>query len=117
MPVSLSKQSFSQEGHASWYGPKHDGRLTANGEAFDMDEMTAAHRTLPFGSVVKVTNLSNGKSVKVVINNRGPYVGGRIIDLSGAAGRAIGIEEKGTARVKVERLDGGNPEEIRSAKR
>jgi rare lipoprotein A len=83
-----------------------------------MEEMTAAHRTLPFGTVLKVTNLANGKSVKVVINDRGPYVRGRIIDLSRAAAHAIGIdEEKGIGRVRLEKLNGENPEEIRSARR
>jgi rare lipoprotein A len=118
-PVSLPRApAFRQEGRASWYGEKHDGKVTANGETFDMDEMTAAHRTLAFGTVLKVTNLSNGKSVKVVINDRGPYVGGRIIDLSRAAAHAIGIdEEKGIGRVRLERVDGADPEQVRSAGR
>lgn len=90
------------EGIASWYGQDFNGRLTANGEIYDMYKFTAAHKTLPLGTVVKVTNQDNGKSVEVRINDRGPYVKGRIIDLSRTAGRAIGMRETGTARVKLE---------------
>lgn len=90
------------EGIASWYGEDFNGRLTANGEVYDMYKFTAAHKTLPLGTVVKVTNLDNGKTVEVRINDRGPYVQGRIIDLSRTAGRAIGMREAGTAKVKLE---------------
>ncbi len=90
------------EGIASWYGEEFNGRLTASGEVYDMYKMTAAHKTLPLGTVVKVTNEDNGKTVEVTINDRGPYVKGRIIDLSKTAGRAIGMREAGTARVKLE---------------
>lgn len=78
-------------GVASWYGPRFHGRLTANGERFSMHEFTAAHRTLPFGTRLRVTNESNGRSVLVRINDRGPYIKGRIIDLSRAAAQAIGL--------------------------
>jgi rare lipoprotein A len=90
------------EGVASWYGADFNGRLTASGEVYDMYEYTAAHKTLPLGTVVKVTNLESGKSTEVRINDRGPYVEGRIIDLSRTAGRAIGIRETGITKVKLE---------------
>ena len=90
------------EGTASWYGIDFNGRLTASGEVYDMYKFTAAHKTLPLGTVVKVTNLDNGKSVEVRVNDRGPYVKGRIIDLSRTAGRAIDIRGFGTAHVKLE---------------
>ena len=92
------------EGVASWYGEDFNGRLTASGEVYDMYKFTAAHKTLPLGTTVKVTNLDNGKTVEVKVNDRGPYVRGRIIDLSRTAGRAIDIRGTGTARVKLEVL-------------
>jgi rare lipoprotein A len=88
-------------GVASWYGPKFHGKLTANGEIYDMYKYTAAHKTLPIGTKVKVTNLNNNKSVIVRINDRGPFVEGRIIDLSYIAGKKIGIDKTGTAPVKL----------------
>ena len=88
-----------EQGRASWYGLAFHGRKTANGEKFDMNAMTAAHPTLPFGTRVLVRNPSNGRSVIVRINDRGPYAGGRIIDLSFAAARAIGIVAFGTKTV------------------
>jgi rare lipoprotein A len=91
-------------GNASWYGTAHHGRRTASGEAYDSEGMTAAHRTLPFGAPVRVTNQRNGRSAVVRINDRGPFVQGRIIDLSGAAARAIGIS--GVARVSLSRVAG-----------
>ena len=99
---ATEQPTFRQEGTASWYGATHQGRTTANGEPFDMESMTAAHRTLRFGTIVRVTNLSNGRVVKVRINDRGPYVGARVIDLSASAARNLGIAEKGTARVRIE---------------
>jgi rare lipoprotein A len=90
------------EGVASWYGEDFNGRLTASGEVYDMYKLTAAHKTLPLGTTVKVTNLDNGKTVEVKVNDRGPYVRGRIIDLSRTAGRAIDIRGTGTAKVKLE---------------
>ena len=87
---------------ASWYGPHHDGKRTANGERFNMNAMTAAHRTLPFGTIIRVTNLENQQSVRVRINDRGPYVRDRILDLSAAAARSLGIKAKGAARVRIE---------------
>jgi rare lipoprotein A len=88
-----------QSGGASWYGPGFHGRKTANGERFNTHAMTAAHRSLPFGTRVKVTNHCTGNSVVVRINDRGPFVGGRIIDLSHASARAIGIS--GVSQVTV----------------
>ena len=91
-------------GIASWYGHPYHGRRTASGEVYDMEQYTAAHRTRPFGSWVRVHNLENGKWVDVRINDRGPFVDGRIIDLSRAAARAIGMLGAGTARVRLETI-------------
>ncbi|AWN44044.1 septal ring lytic transglycosylase RlpA family protein [Methylobacterium durans] len=92
----------AQSGVASWYGPGFHGRRTANGERFNTHALTAAHRSLPFGTQVRVTNKSNGRSVVVRINDRGPFVGGRVIDLSNASARAIGVS--GVAKVSLARL-------------
>jgi rare lipoprotein A len=89
-------------GIASWYGHPYHGRPAANGEIYDMEQFTAAHRTLPFGTLVRVVNLENNKSVDVRITDRGPFVGDRVIDLSHAAARAIDMVGPGTARVRVE---------------
>ena len=89
-------------GRASWYGPGFRGKRTASGEIFDDNKLTAAHKTLPLGTSAKVTNLSNGKSVTVEINDRGPFVDGRIIDLSQAAAHALGMVERGVAHVRIE---------------
>lgn len=104
--VAVELPDFAREGVASWYGPGFAGRLTANGEIFDPGEMTAAHRTLPFDTHLRVTNLSNGRSVIVRINDRGPFTGGRIIDLSQAAAASIGMIGSGTAKVRLEPLSG-----------
>lgn len=98
-------EGSTQTGRASWYGHDHNGQKTANGETFDMQEMTAAHRTLPMNSKVKVTSLSNGKSVIVRINDRGPFSKGRIIDISQAAAKELGMIKKGTDKVKIEVLE------------
>ncbi len=89
-------------GVASWYGKEFHGRLAANGEVFDMRDYTAAHRKLPLGSIVRVLNLDNGKAVEVRITDRGPYVIGRMLDLSHAAARALDMVDKGTAPVQLE---------------
>lgn len=89
-------------GIASWYGPGFHGRKTASGDIYNQNELTAAHKTLPLGSKVRVTNLSNGNTVDVEINDRGPYVQGRIIDLSRAAAGALDFVESGTIRVTIE---------------
>ena len=96
--------SFHQTGRASWYGRAFHGRKTASGERYDMNALTAAHKTLPLASFVRVTNTINNKSVVVKINDRGPYVHGRVIDLSYAAARLLGFRKAGTARVKIEGL-------------
>src|SRR5881397_2557051 len=93
-----------QVGVASWYGPGFHGNRTANGEIYDQYELTAAHPSLPLGTRVMVTNLENGRAVQVRINDRGPFVGGRAIDLSYAAARTIGMVGPGTVRVRVEVL-------------
>lgn len=100
IPVQAARKSF--QGVASWYGPGFHGRTTASGERYNMDAMTAAHKTLPFGTKVRVTNLRNNKKVTVRINDRGPYHGGRVIDLSRAAARKISMIQAGTAKVKVD---------------
>lgn len=94
-------------GWASWYGEKFHGRRTASGEVYDMYQLTAAHKTLPLGTSVIVTHVKNGKSVEVTINDRGPFVRGRIIDLSYAAAKALEMAEEGVAKVRVEVLDTG----------
>jgi rare lipoprotein A len=91
-----------EQGLASWYGLEEAGRATASGEPMAPEKLTAAHKTLPFGSFVRVTDLDTGRRVDVIINDRGPFVGGRIIDLSFAAARDLGIVEKGVARVRIE---------------
>ena len=91
-----------QTGKASWYGPQHQGKRTASGEIFDQALLTAAHQTLPFGTKIKVTNLANGKSVEVKINDRGPFIDNRIIDLSLAAAKALEMTQTGTATVRIE---------------
>lgn len=100
------KQTWT--GVASWYGEDFHGRLTANGETFDMYSMTAAHKTLPLGTVIKVTNLDNRKSCKVRVNDRGPYIEGRLIDLSYAAAKKLEFDHLGTARVKLQVIKFGD---------
>jgi rare lipoprotein A len=99
--TGLRSRGGSERGIASWYGPGFHHRRTANGEVFDQDGLTAAHQTLPFHSLVEVRNLDNGKAVRVRINDRGPFVRGRIIDLSRGAARAIDMLGPGTARVEL----------------
>lgn len=96
----LLKGELIESGIASWYGEGYEG-LTANGETYNKDALTAAHKSLPFNSIVKVVNLDNGKSVTVRINDRGPFVEGRVIDLSQKAAREVGIIEVGLARVEL----------------
>lgn len=93
-----------QVGVASWYGPKFHGRRTSSGEVFDMHQLTAAHRELPLGSWVEVTNLENGRSIQVRINDRGPFVAGRVIDLSYAAASALDMVGRGLAQVRIRPL-------------
>ena len=100
---------YVKEGLASWYGPKFHGKPTSSGETYNMDGMTAAHKTLPLHTVVEVTRLDTGAKVVVRINDRGPFVAGRIIDLSRKAARRLGIVKKGTAMVRVVALARGRP--------
>jgi rare lipoprotein A len=100
--VKFSGEMSSETGIASYYNDKHVGKKTASGEIYNNTKLTAAHRTLPFGTQVKVTNISNGLSVTVRINDRGPYSKSRLIDLSKAAAREIGLITKGVGKVKIE---------------
>jgi rare lipoprotein A len=93
----------AQVGVASWYGNSHAGRLTANGERFNPRAMTCAHRTLPLGSVVTVTSIATGTAVTCRVNDRGPYIRGRILDLSEQAAMRLGVGEQGLVRVRIER--------------
>jgi rare lipoprotein A len=95
-----------ENGISSWYGPNFHGKLTANGEIYDMNGITAAHRTLPFGTILLVENLDNGKTVQVRVNDRGPYAKNRIIDLSKGAAERIEMIGPGTARVRLYLLEG-----------
>jgi rare lipoprotein A len=100
----LREPTIMETGLASWYGPRFHGKRTASGEIFNQHDFTAAHRTLPWGSKVKVTNTANGKSVEVRINDRGPFGRGRIIDLSRAAARVLGMMGSGIITVRIEWL-------------
>ncbi len=105
---STGKALLTLEGVASYYAHDFHGKLTSNGETFDMHALTAAHRTFPFGTRILVTNLSNGKTVTVRVNDRGPFVDGRIIDLSMGAAKVIGSFQTGTAKVRLEVLQWGD---------
>lgn len=96
--------SYDETGTASWYGEEFDGKYTANGEVFDLNEITAAHRTLPLPSIVQVTDLRSGRSLRVRVNDRGPYDGGRILDLSRRAAQLLGFETQGTTKIRVQLL-------------
>ncbi len=102
--LNLTALPILADGVASYYGREHQGKKTASGEIFDMNQLTAAHRSLPFGCKVRVTNLSNNRSVVVRINDRGPYVPGRILDLSQAAAERLQMIRDGTVKVKMEVL-------------
>lgn len=104
-PPPTSRIGAEQTGLASWYGEPHHGRLTASGEVFNMNALTAAHRTLPLGTRLLVTDLESGKSVEVRVNDRGPFVGDRILDLSYAAARALGGVGRGVIRVRLRVLE------------
>jgi rare lipoprotein A len=104
--------AYDQVGTASWYGEGFQGRATANGEVFDLNQVTAAHTTLPLPSVVEVTNLDNNRAIRVRVNDRGPFARGRIIDLSRRAAQLLGFERSGSARVRVTIL---KDESIRAA--
>ena len=104
--ASNSVSKFKQNGLASWYGRQFHGRKTASGDTFDMNGLTAAHRSLPLNCYVKVTNKSNGKSVVVKVNDRGPFHGNRVMDLSYGAAKQLGITSKGVGNVSIERVSG-----------
>ena len=117
---------YVETGIASWYGPTFHKKRTANGDIFDMNAITAAHRTLPLPSVVRVTNLKNGRSIKVVVNDRGPFARGRIVDVSRRTAQLLGFERAGVAPVKIEIVadesrriaqiaQGGNPDRLAAA--
>ncbi|OTG69126.1 septal ring lytic transglycosylase RlpA family lipoprotein [Acinetobacter sp. ANC 4470] len=106
--ASNTVRKFSQTGAASWYGRQFHGRKTASGETFDMNGLTAAHRSLPLNCFIRVTNKTNGKSVVVKVNDRGPFHGNRVLDLSYGAAKQLGITNAGTAKVNIERVDGPN---------
>ena len=114
-PRHNEKVLYTETGLASWYGPPYHNRKAANGEVYDMQQPTAAHRTLPFGSVVRVTNVATGDSTIVRINDRGPFVSGRVIDLSLAAAKAVGVWRAGVARVRLDVLEA--PTDIHSGGR
>jgi rare lipoprotein A len=107
-PVSDDLLRPLQTGYASWYGKSHQGRRTTSGETYDMNKLTAAHPALPMGTRLLVTNLRNGRSVTVRVNDRGPFVDGRIVDLSYAAARELGAVEDGVVPVRVEILPGSS---------
>lgn len=113
-PPSAENQSvipgqWVEQGIASWYGVPFNGHRTSDGEIYNMYEYTAAHRTLPFGSIVQVTDLANGRQIDVRINDRGPFVNNRVIDLSYSAAKALGMIGPGTAPVRLQVISGPNP--------
>jgi rare lipoprotein A len=108
-----AKRHWYQIGQASWYGPHFQGKKTANGESYDMNGLTCAHRSLPLGSWIRVTNLRNRRSIFVRVNDRGPVPENRIVDLSYGAAQAVGIARAGIGKVKLETLRPGDPEMAR----
>jgi rare lipoprotein A len=100
--ASAVPEEKPETGEASWYGEEFQGNETANGETYDLNGLTAAHPTLPFGTTVRVTNLKNSKNILLRINDRGPYIGRRLIDVSKAAAKRLGFIYSGTTRVRVE---------------
>jgi rare lipoprotein A len=113
---SPENDNYYQMGYASWYGREFDGRKTASGERYDMNKLTAAHRTLPFGTKILVKNLENDKTVTVTVNDRGPYKDSRILDLSYAAAKKIGIVSSGEANVGIIVAKNGNEEKLAGKK-
>jgi len=103
-PACVPTRTFLQEGTASWYGRPYHGRQTASGQIYNMHNFTAAHRSLPFGSRIRVTNLRNGRSVLLTVNDRGPFIRGRIIDVSYRAARALNFVRAGLVPVRLERV-------------
>jgi rare lipoprotein A len=106
--ASPAPRGYLEEGLASYYGPGFAGRPTASGEKFNPQALTAAHRTLPFGSCLRVVDMESGRSVEVRVNDRGPFVRGRVVDVSLAAAKQLGLVEKGLSRVRLYRCASGN---------
>ena len=100
------RASYSEQGLASWYGSRHNGRRTASGQSFSMGAMTAAHRKLPMGTKVRVTNLENGRKATVTINDRGPYRRGRVLDVSKEGAEVLGFKNDGVTPVRLEVVEG-----------
>ena len=109
VPIRKVSVGYAQTGEASWYGRKFHGRKTSSGEVYDMYGMTAAHKTLPLPTYLQVRNLTNGREVVVRVNDRGPFLGGRILDLSYMAAKKLGVVATGTAEVRIEVVDGVAP--------
>ena len=109
LTMNANASQVFQVGPASYYGKAHHGKRTASGERFNMYAMTAAHRTLPFGTKIRVTNEDTGKSIIVTVNDRGPYHGRRILDLSQEAARQLGMIKRGVGKVTIERIDSTRP--------
>ena len=107
-PETVPEKTYQETGIAAWYGKEFHGQKTASGEIFDMNALSAAHRTLPLGTIIRVTNLNNFKSIKVRINDRGPFVKSRILDLSLGAAKELGFAAQGTVMVKLETLEAVN---------
>ncbi len=105
LSASPERGARPETGYASFYSGRHHGKPTASGEAFDENALTAAHRSLPFGTRLEVTNLENDRSVVVRVNDRGPFVSGRVIDVSLAAARSLGMTKDGVTRVRLRRLE------------
>jgi rare lipoprotein A (peptidoglycan hydrolase) len=114
-PSTVAPNYPTQEGLASWYGPGFQGRLTSSREVYDQYDFTAAHRTLPLGTWALVTNTENGRTVKVYVNDRGPYIDGRVIDLSFAAAYALDMVDTGTAPVRIVVLGHDAPKKRRAS--
>jgi rare lipoprotein A len=106
---TMAKRHWFQIGKASWYGGKFNGRKTANGETYDMYDLTCAHRTLPLGSWIQVTNLKNKRSILLRVNDRGPIPASRIVDLSYAAAERLGMDMEGLAKVRIEEVNPSDP--------
>jgi rare lipoprotein A len=105
-------RKWTQVGKASWYGRRFQGHRTASGEAFDLNMLTCAHRTLPIGTLLRVTNLSNRKSIMVRVNDRGPVPAGLIVDLSYGAARSLGFVKRGNAHVRLDKVDGAEAAQL-----
>jgi rare lipoprotein A len=113
-PMKRVQSGHSEDGTASWYGPGFHGKKTANGETYDMHELTAAHNVLPLNTLVRVKNLANDREVTLRINDRGPFAGERVIDLSYAAAQELGIVQPGTAPVRITVLEGAETKTART---